>query len=159
LAKFPQDCAAACLPTTGHFVILFAQIGNRTSFPPVPNAILQGTRLVKPKVLITGGAGFIGSHIATELLGAGYSVRVLDKLDEQVHHGSSRPPYLDKEIELQVGDVCNRDDIKRALNGVEMVCHMAAAVGVGQSMYEIARYTANNDLGTAILLEEVVARD
>jgi dTDP-L-rhamnose 4-epimerase len=122
-------------------------------------ALQQGTRLVKSKVLITGGAGFIGSHIARELLAAGYSVRVLDKLDPQVHHGAGRPSYLDKEIELLIGDVCNRDEVKRALRGVDMVCHLAAAVGVGQSMYEIARYTLNNDVGTAVLLEEVIASD
>jgi dTDP-L-rhamnose 4-epimerase len=114
---------------------------------------------VKSKILITGGAGFIGSHLAKELLQSGYSVRVLDKLDEQVHIGKQRPAYLDNEIELQVGDVCNRDDVKRALKDVDMVCHLAAAVGVGQSMYEIARYTLNNDLGTAILLEEIIASD
>jgi dTDP-L-rhamnose 4-epimerase len=114
---------------------------------------------VKPKILITGGAGFIGSHLAKELLTSGHSVRVLDKLDPQVHAESQRPPYLDPDVELQVGDVCNRDEVKRALRGVDMVCHLAAAVGVGQSMYEIARYTLNNDLGTAVLLEEVIASD
>ena len=114
---------------------------------------------MKPKILITGGAGFIGSHLATELLKSGYLVRVLDKLDQQVHHGNQRPAYLDDEVELQIGDVCDRDQVKRALKGVDMVCHLAAAVGVGQSMYEIARYTLNNDVGTAVLLEEFVASD
>jgi dTDP-L-rhamnose 4-epimerase len=114
---------------------------------------------VKPRILITGGAGFIGSHLAAELLAAGYAVRVIDKLDQQVHHGMSRPPYLDKDIELQIGDICDRDDVRRAIKGVDMVCHLAAAVGVGQSMYEIARYTLNNELGTAVLLEEIVASD
>jgi dTDP-L-rhamnose 4-epimerase len=114
---------------------------------------------LSPKVLITGGAGFIGAHVAQELVSAGYSVRVLDKLDEQVHGGTKRPVYLHDDVELIVGDICDRDSVKRALNGVEMVCHFAAAVGVGQSMYEIARYTGTNDLGTAILLEEMIGRD
>ncbi|HSC17357.1 MAG TPA: NAD-dependent epimerase/dehydratase family protein [Rhizomicrobium sp.] len=106
-------------------------------------------------VLITGGAGFIGSHLARDLLGAGYSVRVLDALDPQVHGGAERPSYLDPDIELLNGDVCDRDAVRRALNGVQMVCHFAAKVGVGQSMYEMARYTEANELGTAVLLEEM----
>ena len=114
---------------------------------------------MKPRIRITGGAGFIGSHLAAELLAADYTVRVVDKLDQQVHHGMSRPPYLDKEIELQIGDICDRDDVKKALKGIDVVCHLAAAVGVGQSMYEIARYTQNNDLGTAVLFEEIIASD
>jgi dTDP-L-rhamnose 4-epimerase len=114
---------------------------------------------VTSTILITGGAGFIGAHLARELLTAGYSVRVLDKLDEQVHGGGSRPSYLAADAELLVGDICDRNIVKRALTGVDMVCHLAAAVGVGQSMYEIAHYTANNDLGTAVLLEEMIGRD
>lgn len=106
-------------------------------------------------VLITGGAGFIGSHLARELLAAGYRVRVLDALDPQVHGGAARPSYLDPEIELINADVCDRDAVRRALKGVHMVCHFAAKVGVGQSMYEIARYTQANELGTAVLLEEM----
>jgi dTDP-L-rhamnose 4-epimerase len=106
-------------------------------------------------ILITGGAGFIGAHAARELLGAGYRVRVLDSLDPQVHGDASRPPYLDPEIELLAADVCDRERVRAALRGVDMVCHFAAKVGVGQSMYEIARYTESNELGTAVLLEEL----
>ncbi|HEX2163445.1 MAG TPA: NAD-dependent epimerase/dehydratase family protein [Thermoanaerobaculia bacterium] len=117
---------------------------------------------MKGRVLITGGAGFIGSHLADELLAAGHPVRVLDSLDEQVHGGlaehGGRPPYLADEVELVVGDVGDRAAVERALDGVEAVYHFAAAVGVGQSMYEIARYTATNNLGTAVLLEALVAR-
>ncbi len=120
----------------------------------------------KPKldtILITGGAGFIGSHLADEMLRRGYRVRVLDSLCEQVHgadaqrHGF-RPDHLDPEVELMHGDVRDRDAVRGALIGVGRVVHLAAAVGVGQSMYEIAEYTGINILGTAVLLEEVMAR-
>jgi dTDP-L-rhamnose 4-epimerase len=105
-------------------------------------------------ILITGGAGFIGSHLATELLRTGYCVRVLDNLTAQVHGADAgRPPYLDDEAELIVGDVRDADTVKAALAGVDGVFHYAAAVGVGQSMYEISHYTAVNNLGTAVLLE------
>jgi dTDP-L-rhamnose 4-epimerase len=111
------------------------------------------------KVLITGGAGFIGSHLADELLAKGYRVRVLDTLAAQVHgDGARRPDYLDREVEVTVGDVCDRAALDRALQGVDAVYHFAAAVGVGQSMYEIAHYTRTNNLGTAVLLEALVAR-
>jgi len=106
-------------------------------------------------VLITGGAGFIGSHLSRELLRAGYRVRVLDNLDPQVHPDRARPQYLDPEIELVVGDVTDGEAVKQALQGVDMVCHMAAKVGVGQSMYEILRYTQVNEIGTATLLEKL----
>jgi len=111
------------------------------------------------QVLITGGAGFIGSHLADELLKHGYRVRVLDCLVEQVHgEKRKRPDYLDSEVELQVGDVCDKDAVARALQGVDAVFHFAAAVGVGQSMYEIAHYTRVNNLGTAVLLEALIAK-
>lgn len=64
---------------------------------------------------MTGGTGFIGSHLATELLKSGHSVRILDKLDQQVHHDNQRPAYLDNDVELQIGNVCDRDQVKRAL--------------------------------------------
>jgi dTDP-L-rhamnose 4-epimerase len=104
-------------------------------------------------ILITGGAGFIGSHLADELLGAGYAVRALDSLVPQVHELPERPPYLDDDVELIVGDVRNRDVLDRALDGVSAVFHLAAQVGVGQSMYQIADYTSTNVVGTATLLE------
>jgi dTDP-L-rhamnose 4-epimerase len=109
------------------------------------------------RVLITGGAGFIGSHLADELLGSGYDVRVLDCLSPQVHGPSmERPSYLDADIELRVGDVRDREAVKRALRGVDAVYHFAAKVGVGQSMYQIVDYTAVNNEGTAVLLESLV---
>ena len=109
-------------------------------------------------VLITGGAGFIGSHLADRLLAAGHRVRVLDNLDAQVHPEGGPPEYLAGDVELQVGDVRDHDAVARALDGVDAVVHFAAAVGVGQSMYEIERYTSINALGAAVVLEEVVER-
>lgn len=106
------------------------------------------------KVLITGGAGFIGSHLADELIARGYRVRALDNLSPQVHGGGSRrPAYLADAVDLLIGDVRDSDSVHRALDGVDVVCHMAAMVGVGQSMYEIRNYTDVNNLGTAVLLE------
>ena len=108
-------------------------------------------------ILITGGAGFIGSHLADELLNKGYRVRVLDNLSEQVHGESrQRPSYLNKDVELQIGDVRNPEDVKKALKGVHSVFHLAAMVGVGQSMYQIKDYTDVNNLGTAVLLEALI---
>ena len=110
------------------------------------------------RILITGGAGFIGSHLADELLNAGYEVRALDSLVPQVHEQRSRPTYLDDDVELIVGDVRNRDVVTRALHGVSAVVHLAALVGVGQSMYRIADYTSTNVVGTATLLEALIER-
>jgi len=110
-------------------------------------------------VLITGGAGFIGSHVAVELLSRGYRVRVLDNLTPQVHGPNrARPDYLSRDVELIVEDVRNAAAVRRALSGIDAVFHLAAAVGVGQSMYEIAEYTSINCLGTAILLQELIKR-
>lgn len=105
-------------------------------------------------ILITGGAGFIGSHLADELLVHGYQVRALDCLSAQVHGPDAmRPDYLDRDVELCVGDVRDPHAVERALQGIDAVYHFAARVGVGQSMYEIADYTSANDAGTAQLLE------
>ena len=109
-------------------------------------------------VLITGGAGFIGSHVADELLARGLRVRALDSLIPQVHSEPRRPAYLDAEVELVEGDVRDGDAVRRALEGADAVVHLAARVGVGQSMYELAEYTAANSLGTAVLLEALAGR-
>jgi dTDP-L-rhamnose 4-epimerase len=110
-------------------------------------------------ILITGGAGFIGSHLADELLRHGHRVRALDSLAEQVHGASAtRPTYLNADVELIRGDVRDASAVRRALQGIDAVYHFAAAVGVGQSMYEVAAYTSTNNLGTAVLLEELIAR-
>jgi dTDP-L-rhamnose 4-epimerase len=107
------------------------------------------------QVLITGGAGFIGSHLADALLEAGHRVRVLDALVQQVH-GGRRPSYLSPDVELIVGDVRDPAMVRRALAGVEVIFHFAAAVGVGQSMYEISRYIDINTRGTAELLQGIL---
>jgi dTDP-L-rhamnose 4-epimerase len=112
---------------------------------------------VQTIVLITGGAGFIGSHLADELLRSGYRVRVLDSLVEQVHD-KGKPDYLDPAVELVRGDVRDREALGRALDGVDKVVHLAARVGVGQSMYEIAKYADTNTAGTAVLLETLLER-
>jgi len=105
------------------------------------------------RVLITGGAGFIGSHLTDLLLSTGYSVRVLDNLSPQIHRNGQHPGYLSRDAELVVGDIRDEDRVARALRGADAVIHLAAAVGVGQSMYEIVSYTQTNDCGTAVLLE------
>ena len=108
------------------------------------------------RVLITGGAGFIGSHVADELLAMGHEVRVLDLLHPAAHE--RRPAYLDERIELVEGDVRDADTVREALDGVDHVSHQAAMVGLGIDLGDIADYVSHNDLGTAVLLRELAAR-
>ena len=110
------------------------------------------------RVLITGGAGFIGSHLARHLLRQGHEVRALDRLDPQVHPERERPDYLDREVELIKGDVRDPAAVAEALDGIDAVVHLAARVGVGQSMYEIADYCSVNTVGTGVLLEALIER-
>jgi dTDP-L-rhamnose 4-epimerase len=114
--------------------------------------------LEKANVLVTGGAGFIGSHLVDALVEQGHNVRVLDALVPQVHGEDARPSYLNSAAEFIQGDVCDRQLVNDALEGIDVVFHEAAEVGVGQSMYEIERYVRANDLGTAVLLEAILAR-
>ncbi|MCR4317219.1 MAG: GDP-mannose 4,6-dehydratase, partial [Planctomycetes bacterium] len=109
------------------------------------------------KVLITGGAGFIGSHLADALVSKGASVRAFDNLDPQIHENQSGPPdYMNPDVEFIRGDILDAEALENALDGVDVVVHYAAAVGVGQSMYEIAHYTRVNALGAATLLDILV---
>jgi dTDP-L-rhamnose 4-epimerase len=106
------------------------------------------------KILVTGGAGFIGSHIVEELITRGHSVLVLDSLVEQVHGPAARrPAYLYAAAEFMQGDVRDKAVLRRALDGIEVIFHEAAEVGVGQSMYEVTRYVGGNTYATAVLLE------
>ena len=148
-------------PTTSDFLLKFFR-----SFPKIFYIAIKLTpilisiilnKTMKKKVLITGGAGFIGSHLADELLNFGYEVRALDNLSEQVHgKNCERPEYLNPQVELMVGDVRDKKIVEQALDGVDAVFHLAAMVGVGQSMYEIKEYTDVNNTGTAVLLEALV---
>jgi dTDP-L-rhamnose 4-epimerase len=109
-------------------------------------------------VLITGGAGFVGRHVARALLERGHRVRALDSLIEQVHSNPARPQELHPDVELIVGDIRNTEAVSRALAGVDAVIHLAAEVGVGQSMYAVERYTSVNEYGTAVLLQKLIER-
>lgn len=116
--------------------------------------------MAKRTVLVTGGAGFVGSHLVDALVERGDRVRILDNLDPQVHGpGRVRPEWLSEGAELLVGDVRDPDAVERSMRKVDVVFHLAAAVGVGQSMYRIAEYTATNTLGTANLLQTLVDRE
>ncbi|SFP51267.1 NAD-dependent epimerase/dehydratase family protein [Tranquillimonas alkanivorans] len=105
-------------------------------------------------ILITGGCGFIGRHVAEEMLGRGYDVRLYDAMIDQVH-GDTQVD-LPEGADLIRGEMRDRERLRGALKGCDGVIHLAAEVGVGQSMYEIARYVGANDLGTAVLLEELL---
>jgi dTDP-L-rhamnose 4-epimerase len=107
-------------------------------------------------ILVTGGAGFIGRTVSKELLRRGDRVRVLDSLIDQVHGDRERPDDFPDDAELIVGDIRNKDVVRRALKGVDSVIHLAAEVGVGQSMYAVERYTSVNETGSAVLFEALL---
>jgi dTDP-L-rhamnose 4-epimerase len=109
------------------------------------------------KVLITGGAGFIGSYVCDKLLERGHHPIVLDNLDPQIHgENASLPAYMPDGVEAHIGDVRDRDLVRRLLKKSDAVIHLAAAVGVGQSMYKIEHYCSIGTIGTAVLLEEIL---
>lgn len=107
------------------------------------------------KILVTGGCGFIGSHLVDRLVGEGYKMRVYDLLEPQVHLGK-KPSYLSREVEYIFADIRDRDRLKGALKDIEIVFHLASQVGVGQSMYQIEKYVSHNTFGTAVLLDLIV---
>jgi dTDP-L-rhamnose 4-epimerase len=111
---------------------------------------------LREKILVTGGAGFIGRTVIKELLRRGNEVRVLDSLIEQVHGDRERPEDFPDQAELIVGDIRNKDVVARALKGIDSVVHLAAEVGVGQSMYAVERYTSVNETGSAVLFEALI---
>ena len=120
------------------------------------DAVLEGSERMATRVLVTGGAGFIGCHVARVLLQRGYEVRVLDSLIDQVHtRGAVRDSVLG-DVELIRADVRDLDRVSAALEGVDNVIHLAAEVGVGQSMYAIDRYVSVNDHGTAVLFQALI---
>lgn len=110
------------------------------------------------KILVTGGAGFIGSFITDALIERGNTVRIFDSLETQVHP-DGKPEYLNPSAEFIHGDVRNIDEFRKALSGMDTVIHCASAVGVGQSQYEIKRYTDINVGGTSNLLQLLIEKD
>jgi len=112
---------------------------------------------MKKNILVTGGAGFIGSHVVDALLTDGHNVTVIDALVPQVHGAhSDHPRYLPGDVPFIHADLCDAAAWEHALTGVDSVIHLAAEVGVGQSMYEIIRYVRGNSLATAVLLEKML---
>ncbi|MBI4389426.1 MAG: SDR family NAD(P)-dependent oxidoreductase [Nitrospinae bacterium] len=109
------------------------------------------------RVLVTGGAGFIGSHTVDALIERGYRVRVYDNLNPQVHgENAKKPEHLHPGAEFIKGDVRDRESLKKAVQGSDIVIHDAAEVGVGQSMYSIEQYVSANVYGTAVLWDILV---
>ena len=108
-------------------------------------------------VLVTGGAGFIGSHLVDALVRDGHRVRILDSLADEVH-GGAVPAHLNPNAEFIHGTVCDPETVAAAMDGVEAVFHLAAELGLGRSMYQVRRFVTGNDLGTAVLLEELIKR-
>ncbi len=107
------------------------------------------------RILVTGGCGFIGSHLVDRLVELGHKVRVYDNLEPQVHL-EKKPLFLNKEAEYIFADLRDEEKLRKALRGVEIVFHLASQVGVGQSMYQVYRYIDHNCLGTAVLLDLIV---
>jgi dTDP-L-rhamnose 4-epimerase len=105
------------------------------------------------KILITGGAGFIGKHLATRLLEEGNEVRILDSFNSQIHECEDLPKFLQNNIDLVKGDIRNRDLLRKALKNINKVVHYAAETGTGQSMYDIEKYFDVNVQGTATLID------
>lgn len=112
---------------------------------------------MSPRVLVTGGAGFIGSHVVEALLGEGCSVRVLDSLLPSAH-AEDAVPYVPEGAEFVRGDVRDPEVARAAVAGIDAVSHQAAMVGLGADVRDIADYVSHNDLGTAVLLRALAER-
>lgn len=110
------------------------------------------------KILVTGGAGFIGSFLVDELLKQGHDVRIFDNIEPQVH-GKKMPDYINKQAEFIKGDIRNEEQVTAAIEDCEIIFHEAALVGVGQSQYQIKRYVDINTLGTANLLNTLANKE
>jgi len=110
---------------------------------------------MKYNILVTGGAGLVGSHLADELIRGGHKVLIYDNLESQVHRGK-KPDYLNPDAEFIKDDIRNRSSLVKAVKRVDIIFHEAAAVGVGQSMYEVDHYVDVNTRGTALLLDILV---
>jgi len=107
------------------------------------------------KVLVTGGAGFIGSYTIDLLVEKGYDIKILDNFEPQVHH-NKRPEYLNDSAELIFGDINDKNLWRKALSDVDAVIHLAAMVGIGQSMYQPVHYLSTNTIGTANMFEVIL---
>lgn len=121
----------------------------------VPSVAPLQSKMSKQRILVTGGAGFVGSHLVDALLGQGHEVRVYDNLTPQVH-GEGLPAYFPRDVEFLQGDMRQPERVREAVRNIDVVFHLAAAVGVGQSMYEIAHYMSANTQGTANLLQALL---
>jgi len=113
------------------------------------------SKIPSQRILVTGGCGFIGSHLVDRLVKCGYKVRVYDLLEPQVHL-HKKPAYLNKGAEYIFADIRDGSKLKKALKDIEVIFHLASQVGVGQSMYQIEKYVAHNTFGTAVLLDLIV---
>lgn len=114
---------------------------------------------MKYKILVTGGAGFIGSFLVDKLVEQGHDVRIFDNIEPQVHPNGNEPDYLNKKAEFIKGDICDEETLTNAIQDIDIIFHQAAMVGVGQSMYQIKRYVNANTMGTANLMDILVNKN